>query len=281
MVLDTDTYNEIDDQFALVYALAAKEKIDLEAVYAAPFHNSRSASPGDGMEKSHQEILRVLERLAVPPEGLVFKGSERYLGSPDSPCDSPAVQDLISRGMSSRDPLYVVAIGAITNIASSLLLEPRLAERIVVVWLGGHSPYWPNQQEFNLRQDIPAARHVFDCGVPLVQIPCQNIAVQLAATVPELETYLGRTNAISNYLIDIFTAFNEEHGCISKVIWDISAVAYLIDPDLLASHPYPSPILHDDTTISIDHSRHPIRIAWRVNRDGVFRDLYRRIREIA
>jgi purine nucleosidase len=63
MVLDTDTYNEIDDQFALVHALLSPDSMDVEAIYAAPFHNSRSANAGDGMEKSHEEILRLLERL--------------------------------------------------------------------------------------------------------------------------------------------------------------------------------------------------------------------------
>ena len=57
MVLDTDTYNEIDDQFAVVYALISPE-LDVQAVYAAPFHNNRSSGPGDGMEKSYEEILR-------------------------------------------------------------------------------------------------------------------------------------------------------------------------------------------------------------------------------
>ena len=51
IVLDTDTYNEIDDQFALVYSLLSPEKIDLEAVYAAPFLNKRSTGPGDGYGK--------------------------------------------------------------------------------------------------------------------------------------------------------------------------------------------------------------------------------------
>ena len=50
MVLDTDTFNEVDDQFALAYTVLSKEKLKLEAVYAAPFHNSRSKGPGDGME---------------------------------------------------------------------------------------------------------------------------------------------------------------------------------------------------------------------------------------
>lgn len=63
MVLDTDTYNEIDDQFALVHALLSPERLKVEAVYAAPFHNERSNGPEDGMERSYEEILRLLELL--------------------------------------------------------------------------------------------------------------------------------------------------------------------------------------------------------------------------
>ena len=72
MVLDTDTYNEIDDQFAVVYALLSGGKMNVEALYAAPFSNSKSDGPGDGMEKSYDEILRLLERLDIEADGFVF-----------------------------------------------------------------------------------------------------------------------------------------------------------------------------------------------------------------
>ena len=55
IVLDTDTYNEIDDQFAVVYSMLSKQ-IKVEAIHAAPFSNSRSTGPGDGMERSYEEI---------------------------------------------------------------------------------------------------------------------------------------------------------------------------------------------------------------------------------
>ena len=78
MVLDTDTYNEIDDQFALTYALLSPN-LTLEAVYAAPFFNDRSSGPGDGMERSYEEILRVMSRLGRGDPGAVFRGSPSYL----------------------------------------------------------------------------------------------------------------------------------------------------------------------------------------------------------
>ena len=74
-VLDTDTYNEIDDQFALVQMMLSTDRIKVEAIYPAPFSmNDRSDHPGKGMELSYDEILRCLERINISPEGLVHKG---------------------------------------------------------------------------------------------------------------------------------------------------------------------------------------------------------------
>ncbi len=90
VVLDTDTYNEVDDQFAVTYALLSPEKIRLHALYAAPFFNDRSNGPADGMERSYQEILRLLEQLGMPGDGIAFRGSPRYLGSLTTRCPSRA-----------------------------------------------------------------------------------------------------------------------------------------------------------------------------------------------
>ena len=92
------------------------------------------------MEKSYEEILRLLDRLKISPDNFVFKGSTRFLESIQTPCPSNAVSDLIERALKPSDkPLYVVAIGAITNIASAILIEPKIIDKIVVVWLGGHA----------------------------------------------------------------------------------------------------------------------------------------------
>ena len=60
MVLDTDTFNEVDDQFAVAYAVRAAQagELKLEAVYAAPFSNQMGTTPQLEMELSYQEILR-------------------------------------------------------------------------------------------------------------------------------------------------------------------------------------------------------------------------------
>lgn len=278
LVLDTDTYNEIDDQFALVYAMLS-EQLDVEAIYAAPFFNSRSTGPADGMQKSYEEILRLLERLNRSPKDFVYRGSERYLERVETPVPSEAADDLIARAMQPRDgPLYVVAIGAITNIASAILIEPAIIEHIVIVWLGGHPQYWPHTHEFNLGQDVAAAQVVFNCGAPVVQIPCKNVAEHLRTTLPEMEAYVRGRGAIGDYLYRIFADYYPDHYARSKVIWDISTIAYLNDPTWVPTEVHPSPVLRDDATWGEqDPSRHPFRVAVDINRDLVFGDLFRKL----
>lgn len=118
MVLDTDTYNEIDDQFALSYALLSPERLNVQAIYAAPFYNSLSMGPADGMEKSYREIVRLLKFLGRDPRGFAMRGSDRYFQHMKDTVPSPAACDLAARAMArpdGADPLYVVAIGAITD----------------------------------------------------------------------------------------------------------------------------------------------------------------------
>lgn len=279
MVLDTDTYNEIDDQFALVYALLSPERLDVEAIYAAPFHNARSSGPADGMEKSYEEILRLLSRLDRSPDGFVFKGATAFLGETQKPVESPAARDLIERALAAPedDPLYVVAIGAITNVASALLMEPRIVEKIVVVWLGGHAFFWPDSREFNLRQDVPAARTVFDSGVPLVHVPCLGVTSHLSVSPAEIEKYVRGRGAIGDYLADIFAEFVGTTPGRSKVMWDMAAVAYLLNSAWTPADLVHSPIVTEQATWSFDSTRHLIRSVRYVARDPIVQDFFTKL----
>lgn len=282
MVLDTDTYNEIDDQFAVVYALLSKEKLDVEAIYAAPFHNNRSENAGDGMVKSYEEIMRVLDKLDYEKSNFVFHGSTRFLKENGIAEKSDATDDLIRRAgaSTSEDPLYVVAVGAITNVANALLLEPSIADKIVVVWLGGNGHHWPHQREFNYFQDIPASRIIFDSGVPFVQLPCTPVVTHLATTVPEMEKNLAGKGPIGEYLLNIFKEYHQDHFAWSKVLWDMSAVAYLVNHEWTPSNLVHSPIVTDQFTLSFSDSRHFIRTVYHIHRDPVFRDFFLKLDQL-
>ncbi len=296
MVLDTDTYNEIDDQFAVVYSLLSEDRLQVEAIYAAPFTNDRSSGPGDGMEKSYAEILRLLERLRTPADGLVFRGSTEYVSKMTAIERSPAVMDLVARAMASPEdePLYVVAIGAITNVAAALLLEPEILRHIVVVWLGGNPHALPHTVEFNLMQDVEASRLLFDCGVPLIHVPCLGVASHLLTTKGELEQTIQGRNAISDFLFERFCEYSQDHFAWAKEIWDISTIAYLLDERWVPTRVVPSPLLTGELEIIREPSfhtkgtlvfqqapnRHNISEAWFLHRNPIFRDLFTKLQHV-
>ena len=283
MVLDTDAFNEIDDQFALSYALSIPEKLEIEAIYAAPFYNILSDSPADGMEKSYQEILRIIPMLKREDlADKIFRGSVDYLKDEQTPQDSPAARDLVQRAMAmpEGERLYVVAIGAITNVASALIMEPAIRDKIVLVWLGGHGYHWPDTQEFNMKQDIAAARVVFGCGIPLVQLPCAGVVDRFATSKYELQHWLQGKNALCDYLYENTVREAESYAAgkpWTRVIWDVTAVAWLLNTDekFMKTRLIPSPIPEYDMHYAVNENRHFIRYVYQINRDALFEDLFR------
>ena len=275
-VLDTDCYNEVDDQFALSYMIRSGEKIRVRGLYAAPFFNNNSSGPADGMEKSYDEILHLLKlagREDLDP--LVRRGSEGYLPSETEGLDSPAARALIAEAMAHTPdaPLYVVTIGCITNVASAILLEPAIIDRIVVVWLGGNSFEWPHTKEFNMMQDIAAARVVFGCGAAVVQLPCMGVVSGFISTEPELRAHFGGRNALCDYLVRHTCEYMGDRPYWSKVIWDVTAVGWLLDERFMEDRVVPSPIPQYDFHYSHDPSRHPAKYVWHINRDALLGDL--------
>lgn len=281
LVLDTDAYNEIDDQFAIAYMMKSPETLRPQAIYAAPFFNSNSTGPADGMERSYQEILKLLS-LMGREDMKVFRGSDRYLPDENTPVESDAARDLADRAMnySQEHPLYVVAIGAITNIASALLLRPEIKDRIVVVWLGGHSREWPDSKEFNMFQDVAAARIIFGCGLPLVQLPCMGVVSHFTVSGVELEAFLRGKNALCDYLVD-HTEEEVRSYCQSpvwsRIIWDVTAVGWLMGKELMADVTIPSLIPQYDHHYSYCESRHPMKYVYYINRDGLLQDLVEKL----
>ncbi len=298
LVIDTDAANEIDDQFALAWALLSPQALRLEAVYAAPFsfahrrhllpHAPADAppfnDPAQGMRRSHDEILRVFSLLDVPPASRVFRGSAGYLPAAGTPCRSEAADHLIAlaRGMPEGQPLYVLALGCVTNIASALLLAPDIAERIVVVWTSGFPSSAPHVNDsFNLEQDLPASQLLFDSGVPHVYLPGYHVGAQLRLSLAEVERYVRGQGAIGEALHHLFTHnplwsilqvdANRPH---SWVIWDLICVAWLLDPRWVPSELVRTPRLDADCRWQGAPGRHLMREAHAVQRDAIFNDLF-------
>jgi inosine-uridine nucleoside N-ribohydrolase len=331
-VVDTDTANEIDDQFALTWALLSPERITLEAVVAEPYsfaHHrqglidatsaleradevSRSSmiddvtmwarrlrasgirpeeldlvGPAEGMERSFEEIHRIFTELGRSTDGLVHRGSTSYLPGRNVAVESDGATRIIECAMApAKGPLYVLAIGCVTNVASALLLEPAIASRIVVVWTSGYptSVTRSNRPSLNLVQDPHASRLLFDSGVPLVYLPGFHVGAQLRISLPEIEQHVRGQGPIGDYLHHLYThnpihaqrAITDLFGR-TWVMWDMINVAWVIEPSWVPTQLVPTPSLDSELSWVPRPGAHEMREAFAVDRDEVFRDFYRKL----
>ena len=284
-VLDTDAYNEVDDQYAIAYMLKSPDRVNLKAIYAAPFSNPKSGyNAGKGMELSYEEIKSILSlaKKDIP----LYKGSESFLKNEKAPAISEAANNLASLAMSysKEKPLYVVAIGAITNVASALLINPEIKDRIVVVWLGGHGLHFGDTKEFNMIQDIAAARAVMGSGVPFVQLPCMGVVSEFRLSGAEVEKWLLNKTPLSDYL-GAYTVKEAESYAKGKpwtrVIWDVCAVAWLFNENdrFLRSRIEKICLPDYNGQYEAEPTEHSMRYVYCVNRDELMYDLITRITE--
>lgn len=288
VVLDTDTYNEIDDQFAISYLLRWGERLNLQGICAAPFLNRRVKTPEEGMEKSYDEILKLLE-LSERRDlvSMVHKGSPMFMPDEKTIVVSPAASFMaeLANEYTPEHPLYIIAIGAITNVASAILKNERMKENCVVIWLGGHGVHMPQAaEEFNMRQDIAAARVVLGCGVPVVLLPCRGVVDRFCTSKYELEHWLKGKNVLCDYLYENTVREAESYAAgkpWTRTIWDVTAVAWLLNEDsrFMRHKLIPSPIPEYDETYSFPADRHLIRYVFWINRDALFDDLFRKLGE--
>jgi len=322
VVLDTDAACEIDDQFAITYALLSSREITVEAINAAPFrypqkhaktitrhtlHHSGIqdfSDPASGMEASYQIILAILEKMGLKGGVSVHRGSTSIMTSPDEPVQSDATKNIIELAMQERtQPLYIVALGALTNVTSAILKEPKIKDNIVVEWLGGHPTYWYPLSEsityrfgdFNTWNDPYAAMTLFESGVPIVWIPCKNVS-ELLSTVPcEIDYHVRGRGSIGDYLADICRDFQSLYfipkPALSTVLWDMTNIGYLINPEWVPSTlttaptlkiqdgwtPWNEEIDHNLTWVTMESRRHICRTALNVYRDGIFLDFYKKL----
>lgn len=265
--------------------LKSMDKLNVKAIYAAPVFNENTNSPKEGMEKSYDEIIKLLKLMNKSKlENVVFKGSDRYLSDEKTPVISEAAQHLadLAANYTPDNPLYVVEIAAITTVASAVLINPEIAKNIVVVWLGGHSLEYHNTNEFNMMQDIAAARVIMSGDIPLVQLPCMGVVDSFRISKPELEYWLNGKNELCDYLVahTIQTAEAYASGTAwTRVIWDITAVAWLLNEGnrFMRSNVINKHIPNYDFQYNLNNGNGFMRYVYSINRDELMTDLIKKL----
>ena len=278
LILDTDTYNECDDQFALSYLIKLKDLFNIEAITVAPYsHTKRDVKVRDGQELSYNEILKICNWLNFDTDNKVFKGSMDYMQNGYDETND-AVNKIIEIAL-KNNKTYILGIGAITNIALAIKKEPKIVNKIEIVWLGGNELGYEDNLEYNFRQDVEAVKIVFESKVKLTILPCKKIVSELRIDINTLKKYLENKSELCNYLIERF--YNDGYHGVqeSRVIWDISVIAYMINKKWFETEQISCPNIRKDTSYEVTDNRHNITFVTKLDRNKIYEDLFNKLGE--
>ncbi len=234
VVLDCDTANEIDDQFAIAHALGAPGgTLDVRGVISV--HNTTAHGAGSrDMYQDEAERVVALCGSDVP----CIPGAERPMESRGELVPSAGLEFLVEEARLA--PLTVVATGPATDAASLFLAAPEVRESVRVVWLGGFGGEETYRRfkssELNGRADIAAWRTMLEEPLDLLQIPTWPTAAKIVVEAgPFGEKLRGLGRPVATYLAEILDRWVAEHGGPvdpegEKILWDLACVAAVADP---------------------------------------------------
>jgi purine nucleosidase len=250
VVLSTDVGNEIDDQWAITYLLL-QPRFDVLGVMSA--HAPTITAPAG--HTSYRILVDVVEnRLGMRRHPPLIEGGSLPMENAKTPRSSPAVNFLIktSRRFSKDNRLTVLMIGAGTDVASAILTDPTIVERVRIIQMGFNDEQGGN--EFNIANDVHAVQAILDSSVPLVIGPGKVCRASLSLTFDQAREMLAKRGAIGAWLWEEYQAWYFRYvkplrvNDFSKpwVIWDDVTLAYVLG--MTTQHTLPRPILRDDMT---------------------------------
>jgi purine nucleosidase len=274
MIIDTDTANEIDDQYALALALGSPERIRLEGVVAAHFGLKGGSK---GIDQSYAEAQAVLERAGAAGRVPLKRGSDPIVYRDRVP-PSEGVDFIIEKARTAtRDsPLWLVLLGPATDAAAVLLKEPSVADRLIVFWHG--RTQWPVRcWNFNAYNDIKAAQIIFE-------LPCRMVlfdtGTHLTIPMEESERRFASLGPLGKYLQQIRSrqpAFMSP----KKGLFDLGDIAAFVDPRTVRWERTQAPTVDHDLRYDFAHTHGEIVRIYHVERDATFDLLEGALRRMA
>lgn len=272
VIIDADAHNEIDDVWAIALALLSPERLHIEGFVAANYDNDNEGAGPRSIATSAATIHTLLEKSGRAGTIPVKLGSPpmRYQFEP-SP--SEGVDFIVQHAMASspEDPLWIIGLGAATDIASAYLTEPRIAERVVVFWHGRTE--WPQKAtNFNVHGDVRAARVLFHSDLSFVLF---DTGSRLFCPMSESEKWV-QTSALGRYLHE-FRFKGGWYQSPTKGFYDLGDIAALVDPSLGTWEVVSCPEVGWDLAYRFRDTKGRILRCADIHRDGTFALLTRKL----
>nr|WP_136252841.1 nucleoside hydrolase [Ningiella ruwaisensis] len=231
IVLDADTANEIDDLYAVVAALI-EPTWNIKALNATHWQTSHWTSD-NSMEDSHrlnQVLLGYLQKPVPTKRG----GVARMFDWGDQAQHSAAAYEIIKQAhaMPMGERLTVIALGALTNVGSALFIDPSIAEKINLYWLGTSYDFENGilgTTDFNAIMDTQALHLLLKSDVPMTIIPV-NVAVDMQFNRQDTEQRLSGLHPLGDFLVSRWT--NHMDGSrYDRAIWDLALIYAMMEPE--------------------------------------------------
>jgi purine nucleosidase len=258
VILCSDAKNEADDQYAIVHALMTPKFI-VKGLVATHFQINQTT---DSMQASYDEIMKLLELMHREDSTGVYHGAEGALADTSTPRVSDGAKCIINEAKrEDSTPLFVVCIGALTDLASAYLMDPSISARMTAIWIGGGT-YPDGHSEFNLINDIHAANVVFQSSIPLWQVPMNTNSV-MKVSLAELQYKVKPYGRIGKYLFEQLVAVtydDEWNPAENRVLWDSSAIGLLLDEHHFHYDTRPAPGISQDMYYMHNKKNREIRV---------------------
>ena len=232
IILDADTGNEVDDLYAIVRALI-EPSWDILALNAAQWQTSHWAVERS-MEESHrlnQVLLGYLERNDIKTRR---GGVARMYDWGDLAQHSAAAYEIIQQAhnLPEGEKLTVVALGALTNVASAVFIDPEITSKIILYWLGTSYDFEEGilkKNDFNCVMDVQALEVMLMSDVEMHVIPV-NVAAALTFDYQETEARFKGKHGLTDFLLQRW--FDHLDGSrIRRTIWDLALIEAMIHPE--------------------------------------------------
>lgn len=273
-IIDTDAKNEIDDVWAIALALLCQDRFQIEGFVAANYDNMVEDA-GPGSVAASAEVIRTVLAKAGLAGKIPVKLGSAPLQYQFEPSASEGVDFIIERAMAStpEDPLWVIGLGAATDIASAYLKQPQIADNVIVFW--HFRTRWPDKcWNFNVIGDVRAARIVFHSDLPFVLF---DTGTHLTCPMQESQQWT-QLHELGRYLHN----YRHNHAWYQspkKGFFDVGDIAALVDPELASWEVVECPEVNWDLDYQFKNSKGKILRCKDIDRDKTFALMNQRLRE--
>jgi inosine-uridine nucleoside N-ribohydrolase len=293
VLFDTDANNEVDDQHALAYLLFNGKAFQVDGITVNATYN------GGTIDSHYREAERVIRLCDTEGRFPLVKGADKDFTTIKNAIHqttfdgSEAVNLIIEKARTANgQPLVVIAVGKLTNIALALAKDSTITSKVRVVWLGSN---YPESGEYNQDNDTAALNYLLNSEVPFemvtvrygkpsgtdaVKVTKEEIIKNMTGKGPRVaQAVVGRHGAafttFGDYSVNLFEHIELYGTPPARSLFDMAAVAVVKNPSWAKKRELPAPALVNNQWVERPANRRLITVWENFDRDKIMQDYFK------